>query len=488
MKKLPRRQFLSKSTLALGGIGVGASLSTNLWANSIGSNDAINIGVVGIGWKGGDHCKDFFRAKGARVTAICDVDQLHLDEEVQRFKERGQSVKTYRDVRDLLDDKEIDAVVIATPNHWHALMTIWALQAGKDVYVEKPVSHDIWEGQRMLEAGKKYGRIVQAGTQARSNQSYDEAIEYLRAGNLGAVKWVHGIDYKKRTSMGRVSGPQAIPPSVDYDLFQGPAPLEPLMRKKLHYDWHWQWSTGNGDIGNIGAHIVDNLRRIMGDHRQPKRVMSGGGRFLYEDDGETPNELLAYLDYGDFPVFAEIRNLPFKPGADYMDNVRGTRNGVIIHCESGYLVFGFGGVSAYSNKGKRITSFSGESVKAHIDNFIAAVRNRDSKTLNCPLEIGVQGAEVCHLANLSYRSGFPASWNTIKERMGEGPAVDAVVDGIRGNLERNKIDSDNHPLTLGSWVSLDAQGSRLTVKDSRSDLVAQELFKPRNYREPFVLS
>lgn len=485
---IPRRQFLSKSTLALGGISLGSSFSTKLWANSIGSNDAISVGIIGVGWKGGDHCKDFFGAKGARVTAICDVDQLHLDEEVQRFKERGQSVKTYRDARNLLDDQEIDAVVIATPNHWHALMTQWSLQAGKDVYVEKPVSHDIWEGRRMQEAGNKYGRIVQSGTQARSNKSYDEAIEYLRAGNLGAVRWVHGIDYKFRASLGKVSGPQPIPPTVDYDLFQGPAPLEPLMRKKLHYDWHWQWNTGNGDIGNIGAHIVDNLRRIMGDHRQPKRVMSLGGRFLYEDDGETPNELLVYLDYEDFPVFAEIRNLPFKPGADYMDNVRGTRNGVIIHCESGYLVFGFGGVSAYSNKGKRITSFSGESVKAHIDNFITAVRNQDSKTLNCPLEIGVQGAEVCHLANLSHRSGFPASWSTIRERMGEGAAVDAVVDGIRENLERNKIDLDNHPLTLGSWVSLEAQASRLIVEDPRSDLVAQALFKPRNYREPFVVS
>jgi predicted dehydrogenase len=487
MKQLPRREFLAKSTLALGGTALSGSLSTSLWANSHGSNGDISIGIVGVGWKGGDHCKDFFAAKGARVRAICDVDQLHLDEEVERFKQRGQAVKTYRDVRDLLDDADIDAVVIATPNHWHALMTIWALQAGKDVYVEKPVSHDIWEGRRMLEAGDKYGRIVQAGTQARSNKSYDEAIEYLRAGTLGAVKWVHGIDYKKRISMGRVAGPQPIPPSVDYNLFQGPAPLEPLMRQKLHYDWHWQWPTGNGDMGNIGAHVVDNLRRIMGDHRQPRRVMSIGGRFLHQDDGETPNEHLAYLDYGDYPVFAEIRNHPHKSGADYMDNIRGTRNGVIVHCESGYLVFGFGGVSAYTNAGKRITSFSGESVKAHIDNFIDAVRNRDSTQLNCPLKIGVQGAELCHLANLSYRSGFPASFDSIKERMGEGPAVEAVVDGIRGNLERNGVGVENNPLTLGSWVSVNSEGDRLNVEDSRSELVAQALFEPRDYREPFVI-
>lgn len=487
MNSLSRRQFLTHTTASLAAAGLSASFPSSVRAQPTGVNDDIRIGVVGVGWKGGDHCKDFHEAPGARVAAICDVDQARLDEEVENFRKRGQTVKTYRDVRDLLDDKAIDAVVIATPNHWHALMTIWACQAGKDVYVEKPVSHDIWEGRRMLEAEKKFGRIVQAGTQTRSNKSYDKGIEYFRSGALGKVQWVHGVYWKYRKSLGKVRGPQQIPKTVDYNLYQGPAPLNPLKRAALHYDWHWQWDTGNGDIGNIGAHTIDNLRRIVGDERQPNRVMSLGGRFLYDDDGETPNELLAYLDYGDFPVFAEIRNLPHKTGVDYMDNLKGARQAAIVQCEEGYVTFGFGGASAYNNKGKRITAFSGEAVKAHIANFIEAVRTRDSGILNCPLKLGVQGAELCHLANLSYRSGFPASLGEIRNHLGGSDAGSAAIESIRGNLDRNGVRLDRNPLTLGSWMSLENAARTLNVHNPDSELVAGALFQPRNYRAPFIV-
>lgn len=487
MKSLSRRTFISKSVSTVAAAGLSASLTSSVWAQPKGANEDIRIGIVGVGWKGGDHCDDFYEAKGARVVAICDADQLFLDEQVEKFKQRRQTVKTYRDVRNLLDDKDIDAVVIATPNHWHALMMIWACQAGKDVYLEKPVSYDIWEGRRLLEAQKKYGRIIQGGTQKRSNTSYDEAIEFMRGGALGAIQSVHGFDYKHRRSLGRIRGPQLIPSTVDYDLYQGPAPMRPLRRSKLHYDWHWQWETGNGDIGNIGAHVIDNVRRIMGDDRQPKRVASLGGRFVHNDDGETPNELLTYLDYGDFPVFAEVRGLPYKPGVDYMDNLRGSRQAVVVECEDGYLVFGFGGVSAYNPDKKRIKAFSGESKKAHIDNFISAVRNQDAGELNCPLKIGVQGAELCHLANISYRSGFPASEKKIRDQIGGTLAGDAAIESVVGNLTRNKVDLDVDQLTLGPWVSLSDDSNVLTVDDPKSELVAQELFRRRVYREPFVV-
>ncbi len=223
----------------------------------------------------------------------------------------------------------------------------------------------------------------------------------------------------------------------------------------------------------------------MGDHWQPKRVASTGGRFVHNDDGETPNELLACFDYGDFPVFAEVRGLPHKPDVDYMDNHRGTRDAVVVECEDGYLVFGFGGVSAYNPDKKRIKAFSGESKKAHIDNFISAVRNQDAGELNCPLKIGVDGAELCHLANISYRSGYPASVKNVRDQFGGTDAGDTIIESIVANLTRNRVDLDVDRLTLGPWVSLSNNSSKLTVSDFKSNLMAQELFKPRQYRKPF---
>lgn len=484
MNSLTRRTFLNTSAASLAAVGLSCVLPSHVWAQSQGANDDIRIGVVGVGWKGGDHLKILNQAKGARVVALCDVDQLHLDEEVEAFKKRHQPVKTYRDIRHLLDDKDVDAVVISTPNHWHALITIWACQAGKDVYVEKPVCHDIWEGQRMLEAEKKYGRIIQGGTQNRSNDAFKEGLKYLRGGDLGKIQWIHGIDYKYRDSIGKHRGPQRIPPSVDYDLFRGPARMKPLNRKKLHYDWHWQWDTGNGDIGNIAAHTVDNIRHIMGDDRQPKRVMSFGGRFVHDDDGETPNELLAYLDYGDFPVFAEIRNIPHKTGVDYMDHLRDSRESCIVQCENGYMTLGSGAM-AYTQDGRKIKGFSGNGVKEHIANFLRAVRNRDSSQLNCSLEMGVRAGELFHMANLSYRSGFPASPGEIQARIGESEVGAAAIESICENLTRNGVDLEKDRLTLGSWMSLENSGTSLHVHDSDSDMIAQALFKKRDYRTPF---
>jgi predicted dehydrogenase len=365
-------------------------------------------------------------------------------------------------------------------------MTIWACQAGKDVYVEKPVCHDIWEGQRMLEAEKKYGRIIQGGTQNRSNAGFKEGLDFLRSGALGEIKWIHGIDYKYRKSMGKLRGPQRIPPSVDYNLFRGPASMKPLNREHLHYDWHWQWDTGNGDMGNIAAHTVDNLRHIMGDGKQPDRVMSLGGRFLYDDDGETPNVHLAHFDYAGIPTFVEIRNIPFKPGVDYMDNLRESRQSCVVQCEGGYMMMA-DGAFAYSNDGKRIQAFQGNGVKEHVANFIEAVRNQDSSLLNCPLKVAVQAGEMFHMANLSYRSGFPASPQVIEDVIGGSEAGLAALKHIQTNLTRLGIDLNKEPLTLGSWMSLEDSGRKLNVHNSDCELLAQALFERRQYRKPYVV-
>ncbi len=487
MSTLTRRKFLTKTATGLAAAGLGSTLSSRAWAQPVGANGDIRLGIVGLGIKGSHHIKILREIKGVRVVALCDVDQVYLDRASKEFKQAGQAVKTYRDYRILLEDKDIDAVIIATPNHWHTLQALWACQAGKDIYLEKPVCHDIWEGLRLLEMEKKYGRIIQGGTQNRSNAEFKEGLKYLRSGALGKVKWIHGIDWKYRRSMGRRRGPQRVPATVDYDLYRGPAAMKPLYRSRLHYDWHWFWDTGNGDMGNIAAHIVDNIRHIMGDDRQPDKVMSLGGRFVYDDDGETPNVHMACFDYGDIPAYAEIRTIPYKPGGDYMDNLRGTRQSEIVQCEDGYIAFGYT-TSAYSNDGKKIKAWSGQGgVKPHTENFLEAVRNQDASLLNCPMKVAVEAGELFHMANLSYRSGLPTSTGGILDAIGNYPHAGEALGSIERNLKRHAIDLAKEQLTLGSWLSLEDGGRSLKVHNPESDLIAQALFQKRQYRKPYVV-
>jgi len=248
--KISRRDFVKASAAA-------GLLSAVPFARVQGANSDIRVAVVGVRNQGANHINWFRKIPGVRVVAICDADRSFLDREAKKFAERSEKVDTYVDVRKLLDDKDIDAVVTATPNHWHALVTVWACQAGKDVYVEKPICHNLWEGRRMVEAARKYKRIVQGGTQRRSDEGLRETLEYIRQGNLGKMRLVRSFIYVRRDSIGKVDGPQPVPESVDYNLWCGPAPMAPLMRKSLHYDWHWVWPTGNGDFGNNGIHYID---------------------------------------------------------------------------------------------------------------------------------------------------------------------------------------------------------------------------------------
>src|SRR5437764_6365081 len=290
--------------------------------------------------------------KGTRLVALCDVDSNVLENEVKRCENKGEKVKGYTDIRKLLEDNDVDVVTIATPNHWHSLAAFWAVQAGKDVYVEKPVSHNVSEGRRVVEASRKYDRIVQAGTQCRTNPGLQEAIAWLREGNLGKIIRARGLCYKRRASIGKVDGAQPIPPHIDYDLWCGPAPMEPLMRKNLHYDWHWVWPTGNGDIGNQGVHEMDLCRWFVGNTTLPDSVMSIGGRFGYDDDATTPNTLITYYDYKPIPFIFEVRGLPSRAlrADEPKDRIIGMdafgkliRVGIWVQCENGYFAAGEGG-------------------------------------------------------------------------------------------------------------------------------------------------
>ena len=262
-----RRGFLSKSVA--GGLAAHAALGRSVRAQPVGANDAVRVAVIGVHGKGAHHVEMLRAIPGVRIVALCDADEAVLDLRATELAADGIAVAKHMDVRKLLESKDVDAVTIATPNHWHALMAIWACQAGKDVYVEKPVSHNVWEGRKLVEAAAKYGRIVQAGTQSRSDEALLELAADVRAGKLGRLLRARGFCYKRRESIGKVDGPQPIPASVDYDLWCGPAPLEPLRRKQLHYDWHWFWATGNGDIGNQGVHEMDVCRWMLGEEKLP---------------------------------------------------------------------------------------------------------------------------------------------------------------------------------------------------------------------------
>ncbi|MHC4542652.1 MAG: Gfo/Idh/MocA family oxidoreductase, partial [Planctomycetota bacterium] len=312
MKRITRRDFVK------GSIAAGAALAmpfSRVW----GANDDIHAAVVGFRGHGQNHINAYLKIPGVRVVALCDADEEVLARGVARFKARNEKVDAYVDVRKMLEDKNIDVVSTATPNHWHALVTVWACQAGKDVCVEKPVSHNMFEGRKMVEAARKYNRIVQADLDLRSNEGLVEAIRYVRQGELGEIVVVRGFCYKRRESMGKVAGPQKVPESVDYDLWCGPAPKGPLMRKNLHYDWHWVWPTGCGEIGNNGPHQLDVCRWVLGTSELPRRVMSIGGRFGYDDDGETPNAQIAIYDYETAPIIYEVRGLPTRTGDSNMD-------------------------------------------------------------------------------------------------------------------------------------------------------------------------
>jgi predicted dehydrogenase len=478
MNGITRRDFI-RTSLAAG------ALAALPYARAIGANDDIRVALVGIGSKGSQHVDVFRTLQGVRVVALCDVDKHILDGHVQKFRNDNQTVEAYTDVRKLLENKNIDAVVIAACNHWHALAAIWACQAGKDVYVEKPVSHSVWEGRKMIEAARKYNRIVQSGTQNRSDVGLQEAVEYIKRGNIGKILWAHGLWYKLRPSIGRVNGPQKVPSYIDYDLWTGPAPLEPLRRKNLHYDWHWFWSTGNGDMANLGAHQIDDCRWIIGQSGLPPRVISLGGRFSYVDDGQTPNTQIAIFDYKPVPIILEIRGLPMKKGLNAMDAYRGTPSGNVIQCQGGYFVGGRGGGWVYDNNGKKIKQFIGDGGAGHQANFIAAVRSRKVTDLKADIAEGHISGALGHLANISYQLGWESAPEKIKETLAVNKEALETFDRLEKHLAANKVDVKRTPVTLGPWLDVDVEKECFTG-DFPAEW-ANRLLKRPYYRKPFVV-
>jgi len=433
-----------RDVLKTGGLSAAAGVaSLALPGRILGANDRVRVAVCGLNGRGKDHIAGFSHVPNVEIAALCDVDDNVLR---KHGGERGGKCQTYIDVRELLEDRSIDAISIATPNHWHSLIAIWACQAGKDVYVEKPCSHNLWEGRQLVRAAEKYNRIVQHGTQIRSAPAIQEAIRKLQEGVIGDLYMARGLCFKWRDTIGRASE-ESVPEGVHYDLWTGPAPLKPFTRNRFHYKWHWIWDTGNGDLGNQGVHQIDVARWGLGV-KFPSRVSANGGHFMFDDDQQTPNTLNCAFEF-DLPG-GKRKLLEFEVRHWITDNEAGIgrgnlttgikrffghRNtiGNVFHGSGGYLATGDEDASSYESwlghdekPGPR-----GHQGGDHFANFIDCVRSRKKEDLAAPIQEGHISSALVHLANVSYR-------------LGRSLRFDPETEQVIGDEEANKLlrDSD----------------------------------------------
>lgn len=492
MKTWTRKAFLHASIAGGGAALFAQSAGTAAFAAAGSANGDIRVAVVGLNGKGAQHVEAFRKIPGVRVAALCDVDSEVLARHRQKFDARGEKVATYIDYRLLLEDSSIDAVIIVTPNHWHALMAIWGCQAGKDVYLEKPTSHTVWEGRKVIEAAQKYNRIVAAGTQSRSDPALQEAFAYLQAGHLGKIQWAHGLCYKSRENIGRTSGPQRVPSSIAYDLWCGPAPLSAPRRNtpkwgSVHYDWHWFWNYGGGDIANQGIHEMDMCRWALGERGLPPTVMSIGGRFGHADDAETPNTQLAVFGYAAAPLIFEVRGLPRKTGEKAMDAHRGIRVGLTVQCEHGYFAGGAGGGGLYDKNGAKIKQFSSAGGGGHQANFIAAVRSRNAALLNAPIVEGHLTSTLSNMANISYRIGKDIAKPAIGEAMDAHQATKDSLTSITEHLESNGVKTSEVPFVVGPRLDVIRETEAFATDEKYDIGYWANTLLTREYRHPFVV-
>jgi predicted dehydrogenase len=487
MMHITRRQFVKGSVAA--GLGL---LYAGPSSRVLGANNDIRVAVVGINGRGGSHISGFGNMKGVRVVAFCDVDRKVLDSKAAAFEKKyGSKVQTYVDIRQMLDSKDIDAISIATPNHWHSLGTIWACQAGKDVYVEKPCSHEVVEGHRCLDAARKYKRIVQHGTQSRSSRSWARQVAAIASGKYGKLlvsKGAASKDGSGRWSIG--FKPIKEPPeTLDYNLWLGPAPEQPYHENLVHYNWHWFWDFGNGEIGNQGVHQMDIARWAIPGGTLPQSVISMGGRWVnsteghppYTDQAQTPNCQLTIMDFGGPLLVFEVIGLVGRVGADgkkYPNNV-----GNEFYLEAGAIKGG----KFYPKGSDQAEPLVDVDVKMgpggeHFENFIEAVRSRKVEDLNADIAEGYLSAACCHLGNISYRLGQQVAGATKPDVLGKHEVIakswDTVLETVKGAIG---LDVSKGTYQLGPMLTFNPQRERFVRNKEANALLT------RPYREPFVV-
>jgi predicted dehydrogenase len=467
MSRLSRREFLEESLLA--GLSAAAlpSVASALPTRRAGANERLRVAVLGVRGRGDAHVGAYTKMPDVEVAVLCDPDPSVIKDSMDKVEQRtGKKAQYVQDLRRVFEDKSIDAVSIATPNHWHVLASVWAIQAGKDVYVEKPLGHNLWEQRKLVEAARKHGKIVQQGNMPRSSSGVRAAIEFLRSGKLGKIQLARGVCYNRRNSIGRKPDAE-VPAGVDYDLWQGAAPARPYNRNRFHYEWHWNWDYGNGELGNNGIYQMDISRWGLGKDEHPKKVLSFGGRFGYEDDGQTPNTQVTVLDYGDVRIIHEVRGLN-------TERYQGVSMGNIFRCAEGSLIFGNAGTVAYDPKGAELRRFTGEG--DHFRNWVEAVKSRKRETLNSEVLEGHLSTSLCHLGNISYRLGEPQPLDR-DNPFGEDADANETWRRFRDHLKEAGVEAGSK-VRMGRPLAFDGAAERFADPEATAML-------RREYRKPY---
>lgn len=494
MKRFTRRQFHFM-------VAAGSAAVATRSASAIAANDRLGVAIVGVKGRGGNHIDGFNKDPRTEIRALVDVDYDVLNQRADQVeKMQGRRPEVFHDMREAFELDSVDLVSTATPNHWHALCGLWAMEAGKDVYIEKPISHNITEGRALIESAKRNGRMVQTGTQCRSSKAVREAVEFISQGGIGDVKFARGLCYKRRKSIGPL-GDYPVPDNVDFDLWSGPAPFtDPkVTRQQFHYDWHWQRHYGNGDLGNQGPHQTDIARWGLGLMRHPETILSYGGRLGYQaerndpdyvDGGDTANTCVSIYDYGDKCIVFETRGLSVDDSADEEINklfgsTRGNKVGVIFYGSEGFLVQEtYSKCVAYDKDYNKVKEFTGGG--QHYENFIDACISRNGDQLHADALEGHLSAGVSHLGNISYYLGE-------ENRVGPGDLARAVAgmakrDDNQATLQRtlrhlvdNQVDLQKYPVSLGALLKFDHETERFTNNDQANAWLTRE------YRKGFEL-
>ncbi|NOY58534.1 MAG: Gfo/Idh/MocA family oxidoreductase [Calditrichaeota bacterium] len=472
--QLSRRDFIKSTT----GAAAAAAITAPMFVPKevFGANDRIRVAVLGVHSRGRSHIKGYMELENVQVTTLCDPDKNVLQERAAQFKETyGKKVKTVQDLRKVFDDKKIDAVSIATPNHWHSLATVWACQAGKDVYVEKPMSHNVWEGRKAVEAARKYNRIVQHGTQSRSSEGRAKEIAAVHSEKYGKLLASKGYCCKPRWSIG-FKPYKTPPPYLDFNLWLGPANQEPYHENLVHYNWHWFWPTGNGDIGNQGVHQMDLARWAIKGATLPTKVWGMGGRYGYRDQGETANTEMSVCRYGDVLLIFEVRGLVGKTSKERrkVGNEYFTTEGMIANGK--FYPKNGGAPEPLQDLGGTVNP------GGNFGNFINAVRSRKREELNAEILEGHYSSALCHLGNISMRMGKDVPWSKYPlERLQNEIAFD-TFQALEKNLAwANGLNLHDMSYQLGPVLDFDPQTEKF-INNERADS-----YLSRVYRKPFVV-
>ena len=485
-KKLDRRGFLKNAAVAAGaaagtalipsGCSHFAISGTKSSGRIIGANDTVRVCVAGIHGRGGSHIGAFAGKNGAMVTHLVDPDSSLFEKRVKSIQEKaGNTPKCYQDLREALDKEEFDVVTVAAPNQWHSLLGIWACQAGRDVYVEKPCSHNVYEGRKLVEAARKYKRMVQHGTQRRGSSSYYKQMAAIASGKYGKLKISYGYASKPRGSIGFEEA-KTPPKELDFDIWLGPATQRPYHENLVHYNWHWNWDFGNGEIGNQGVHQMDVAYWAVNAATgltAPKSVISMGGRFSYVDQAQTPNTQLTLYDFGETKLFFEDYGLA-KGKYKRVTNAFFMEEGVI----RGDKFYPNG-----SDKGEPLEDIAYNKPDGDIyENFINCVRSRKREELQADVLVAHHSSALCHLGNISYRLGRQVPFNKKAKALGgDKDSVQAFEDMKEHLGDEVKLDMNDATYCLGPKLKYDGKKEQFVGHYGANQLLT------RPYRAPYVV-